>query len=72
VSPCSSPNFRQDCRKNSTVRLGQSPFNVNGWMKGRTDGWMDNVTDGWKASFRPRHPFKLFLNIYKYPILRLD
>jgi hypothetical protein len=46
MSPCSSPRFRQDCRKNSTVPLRQSPFNVNGWMKGRMDGW--------KASFRPR------------------
>jgi hypothetical protein len=44
MSPCSSPRFRQDCRKNSTVHLGQSPFNVNGWMK----GWMDDETDGWK------------------------
>ncbi len=46
MSPCSSPRFRQDCRKNSTVRLGeQSPFNVNGWMKGRTDGWMTGQMD---------------------------
>ncbi len=52
MSPYSSPRCRQDCRKNSTVRLGQSPFNVNGWMKGRTDGWM-------KSFISSRHPLLL-------------
>jgi hypothetical protein len=33
-------------QKNSTVRLGQSPFNVNRWMKGWTDGRWDGRMDG--------------------------
>ncbi len=52
MNPCSSPRFKQDCRKNSTIRLGQSSFNVIGWMKGRTDGWMTGWMDG-KFHFVP-------------------
>jgi len=52
MSLCNSPRYRQDCRKNFIVRLGQLPFNVNGWMKGRMGGWMMGWMDG-KLHFVP-------------------